>query len=511
MRYFLLIIVGISLGTILAEVYTKSPQLFGIKKENTNMYSKQLLSEPWQAHGDKSLSETTVPVNPGDFKYNNLVRITYNSYGQCLLEGKAASIAFESKDNYHPVALADYGKNCLEKEQSVDIPLQHFADESVLKSIDSLRISFWFSSNYKVDVKSILLTQGDITKITVTPGKKVKISQIRTVRPVFVLRSTTKKDITPSVTQTIEKKTPAYWPIQSVSSMKETKDKICNQDTEEFITQWVDKAKKLGVTYISLETPYDNPQCGDALAYTKTWIRIIRSRGLSIWHRHMPVTFEGIYNSKKLDGVDYLAQIKKYIIDNKEDFQQNDIFTPIPEPQNGGIAGITHCTHDVCQFADPAQFNRWLRSAMDVTENTFAEIGLKDQINIGFFGFDGFIAWGDNNPDWDGILEDETIERMGNITIDHYPEVVGSTMEEDLNELQALYPNVPIVIGEWGTIGEGNLKEQVKSAMSAAKRPNVIGFNYWNLGIGNNESLINEDFSEREHFATVQSFFEGKL
>ena len=121
------------------------------------------------------------------------------------------------------------------------------------------------------------------------------------------------------------------------------------------------------------------------------------------------------------------------------------------------------------------------------------------------------MAWGDNNPDWDGILEDETIARMGNITIDHYPEIVNDTMEHDLNDLQAKYPNVPIMIGEWGTISEGNLQEQVMQTMKAARRPNVIGFNYWNLGIGGNESLINEDFTEREQFATVEAFFHSTL
>lgn len=132
----------------------------------------------------------------------------------------------------------------------------------------------------------------------------------------------------------------------------------------------------------------------------------------------------------------------------------------------------------------------------------------KNNIKIGYYGFDGFVAWGHNNPDWEGILEDETIAKMGNITIDHYPEAVGTTMEEDLNELSSIYPGIPIVIGEWGTIGGGDLEAIVKTTMAAAKNhPNVIGFNYWHLGMGGNESLIDYDFNELIHFDEMKSFF----
>jgi hypothetical protein len=144
---------------------------------------------------------------------------------------------------------------------------------------------------------------------------------------------------------------------------------------------------------------------------------------------------------------------------------------------------------------------------MSASESAFASIGLSGQLKLGYYGFDGFVAWGHNNPDWNGILEDATIQAMGNITIDHYPNLVGTTMEADLNELQSLYPGVPIVIGEWGTVTDGDLTGQVNREMSSALRPGVIGFNYWHMGMGGHESLINDDFSLREHFNAVKSFF----
>ena len=305
---------------------------------------------------------------------------------------------------------------------------------------------------------------------------------------------------TPSPTTT------GSWPIQSVSSMKETKDRICGQRDQTFIDRWVDKAKELGANYVAVETPYDNPTCDNSVNYTWKWVNAIRSRGLKVWHRHMPLAFEGIYDTPKAKG-DYLTMIDDYIKNNWGMFREGDIFTPIPEPQNGGVGGVTYCAYGICIFDNQEHFNRWLREAIDAANNAFDQIGLGRKIKIGYFGFDGFVTWGSNNPDWQGILEDATIQKMGNVTIDHYPELIGQTMEQGLDEVMAKYPGLPIIIGEWGSAGNGDIEQQVRNSLGAAKRPGVVGFNYWHLGMGGNEALINEDFSNRPQYDEVQGFF----
>lgn len=291
--------------------------------------------------------------------------------------------------------------------------------------------------------------------------------------------------------------------------MKETKDRVCGPRDPAYIEQWVQRARLLGANYVAIETPYDNPACGDSLAYTKLWVSVVRAHGLSVWHRHMPLAFEGIYNTPKNKSADYLAQISAYIKENSSLFASGDIFTPIPEPQNGGISGVTYCSEGTCMFNGAGHFNQWLRDAITISDLSFAGIGLGGKIKIGYFGFDGFVAWGDNNPDWEGILEDETIKKMGNITIDHYPEAVGDTMEHDLDELMARYPGIPIIIGEWGTITGGDIQGQVLKSMQAAKRPGVVGFNYWHMGMGGNESIIGDDFSAKAQYDEVQRFYTG--
>ncbi len=312
----------------------------------------------------------------------------------------------------------------------------------------------------------------------------------------------------PTVTPSPILTTAPTWEIQSVSSMKETKDRVCNQRPRWWVEQWVDKAKALGVNYVAVETPYDSPTCGNAVAYTRMWVQVIRSRGLKVWHRHMPLAFEGIYDVPKNNQADYLAKIISYIKTQPDLFAADDIFTPTPEPQNGGIAGVTYCPESICQFRSKEHFNQWLRGAMSASSQAFYDIGLGGQLKIGYYGFDGFVAWGHQNPDWTGILEDATVEQMGNITIDHYPELVGDTMENSLNELEARYPGVPIIIGEWGTVTtNGSYVSQVHETMATSQRPSVKGFNYWHMGVGGNEALINDDFSTNPQYLTVKSYF----
>jgi hypothetical protein len=269
----------------------------------------------------------------------------------------------------------------------------------------------------------------------------------------------------------------------------------------------LDKAVELGANYVAVSTPYDNPDCGNSVDYTRTWVNAIRAHNLKVWHRHMPLAFESIYSTPKSNASDFKTMIVNYIHQNPDLFADEDIFTPIPEPQNGGIFGVTGCVDNICQFSSIETFNQWLRDIMTVSKDSFTAAG--KNLKIGYFGFDGYIAWGDNNPDWDGILEDATILQMGNITIDHYPELVGDTMDNDLTELEQRYPGVDIVIGEWGTATGLNTPQQVINSMgAAANHPSVKGFNYWQFGPGGaGEQLINDDFTNNTQFAAVSQYY----
>jgi hypothetical protein len=465
---------------------------------------RQILNEPWILSGSNGAAEAYAFFNKTDAVLrgqSNLV-LTFNTFGSCLLGGDASAIIFDQPaGRWNFVSLSEYAQPCYDGWQEVVIPLDHFSMLNLSKPIDNFHVRFWLPDDFRVSISSARV-------VSTSPHKKQELdpSPLPTINP----EPPSEPEPTPPP-PVAEDPTPANqhpWSIRSVSTMKEAKDRLCSPRSRDFIDQWVATAKELGVNYIALETPYDDPACGSALEHTREWVESIRAHNLKVWHRHMPLAFEGIYGVQKDPSKDYIAQITNYIRTNPHLFEAGDIFTPTPEPQNGGIKHITYCYQSICQFTDATHFNHWLREAITQSQQAFADIGLGGQIEVGYYGFDGFVAWGSNNPDWNGVLEDETVKVMGNITIDHYPEAIGDTMENALDELTKRYPGVPIVIGEWGAI-ENRSKPiiQVHNAMSAALRPEVIGFNYWHMGVGGHEALIDEDFNRLPHFEAVQSFF----
>ncbi|MDO8583522.1 MAG: hypothetical protein Q7R51_03245 [bacterium] len=447
------------------------------------------LTSPMILTGNNGAVEKYQKVDPNILKNSTTLQLTYNLHGMCALGGDASAIIFD-QNGWRYISLSNYGQNCKDGVQTVNIPLASFSGLNPnVPLTGSFHTRFWYSKSFTVDITSATLV-GSTTPI-VTPAP------ITTPAPTPIITPT------PAAVKT--------WAIQSIDAMKDTKDTICGQRSDIWINQFVGKAVELGANYVAISTPYDSPSCGNSTDYARRWVQAIRARGLNVWHRHMPLSFEGIYSVTKNNSSDYLNMISNYIKSNPDLFQPGDIFTPIPEPQNGGISGVTYCAAGVCQFSSKESFNLWLRNAMTISNNAFQSIG-KTGMKIGYFGFDGFVAWGDNNPDWHGILEDSTIAQMGNITIDHYPELIGDAMANDLNELKALYPNIPIIIGEWGTVTGQDVQNQVRTTMAAAKNAGVQGFNYWQFGPGGaGEQLINSDFANRIQFKDVQNFFKGLM
>jgi len=307
------------------------------------------------------------------------------------------------------------------------------------------------------------------------------------------------------------------WSIQSVDEMKYSKDVVCSQPSTTFIDQETSKAVELGANYIAVSGYYNNPACGNANTLLSNWVTSARSHNLKVWFRMKDLAFEGDYGVAKTtspDGMRHQKLMVDWIAANSSLIQTGDIFTPNAEPQNGGINGITYCGSPAnCQFTGKADFNLWLRQTHTMADLAIKAAG-KTGVKIGYYGFDGFIAAGLGNPDSQGQsqLEPATIALMGNVAIDHYPETIGHTLAQDMPYIkQAIGSTTPIVISEYGTITTSNqttAANQVSAFMTtAAAEPNVIGFNYWHMGPGGNEALINSDFTNRPSFTVVQDFY----
>ena len=558
---------GITLNLLLLVSLTMAAMSINEYVNNTQaVNSPKLMSSIWHLDGQKSLSDRELTVDPQLINQADSIRLTYDLHGLCLLPGEASALELRNDQGQKDfVSLANFGQNCLNGKQTVDIPTNNFADSS---NANKIGVSIWHQMPYGITISEIELvrTQKKLDLKTMIEKRRARLEKVLSKRPIAFVNPdpkiptpyigesptlTATPTLAPTPTPTpapilasaspaatlfptsrpnpvispspspTPSPTPAAtpqpsslplpsesnWDIRSVSSMKDTKDKLCSPSDRKYIEKWVDQAKELGVNYIALETPYNNPDCNNAYDYTKTWVEVIRSRGLNVWHRHMFLEFEGIYERQKNPQLDYISATAQYIQDHPELFAQNDIFTPAPEPQNGGIQDITYCHQDICIFQSKEEFNSWIRDITLASREAFENIGL-DNMKVGYFGFDGFVAWGSMNSDWEGILEKETVEIMGNITIDHYPQMVGDSMENALNELSAKYPDTPIIIGEWGAVKPTDQKAQIEDSMRAAlKFPQVKGFNYWHMGPEGQEALINSDLVPKDNFYLVQEFF----
>ncbi len=442
----------------------------------THADTRELLTSPWHFTMNNSASEKYGPT-VGSMASTTSVSVTYDLHGTCILGGDASAIIFD-QNGWKYASLSNYGTNCLNGSQTATIPVSAFG-LSTSSPVGTVHARFWYGSAATVDITSVVLNSP-----TAPPPPP----------PPPVATSTT-------------------WAIQSVDVMKYSKDVVCNQPSQATIDNMVQKAVDLGANYVAVSSYYDNPSCGSSLTLTQKWVSSIRSHGLKVWFRMKDLKFEGDYSQAKTFNPDGMRHQKLMVdwIANNNLVQNGDIFTPNAEPQNGGINGVTWCGSPAnCQFTGKDDFNIWLKQVQTLSDLAFKAKGLAS-VKVGYYGFDGFVAAGLGNPDWQGQsqLYASTIAMMGNVAIDHYPETIGHTLAQDLPTIkQAIGATTPIIISEYGSITSAPATTSITSFMTAAAaEPNIQGFNYWTLGPSGNEALINSDFTNRPGFDVVKSFY----
>lgn len=528
--------------------------------------STELLTSPWQFVMNNGDSQKYVTPAANVLNGKVSLTVTYDLNGTCLLGGDASALIFD-QSGWKYVSLSNYGQNCYDGEQIVTIPLSAFTGLNTASNITpSFHARFWKGTGgpYTVDITSAKLN----TPANVPPVATASATPTSGSGPLSVDFTASATDSDGTITSyawafgdgaTASTQNPSHtytatgnytstltvtdndggtdtdtvqitvtsnptWVLQSVDLMKYTKDVVCGtQPSDTFIANSISRAVELGATHVGIATPYENPTCGSSRDLAVRWITAARAAGLKIWHRHAHLAFEGIYSTSKTkspDGTRFHTATANWITANADLIAPGDIFTPEAEPQNGGIAGVTYCGNpSVCQFSSAADFNEWLRTAQLVSKlalqaNGFdvaTTLGDSNGVFVGLYGFDGFVTWGNDNPDHVGTskLEASTVAAMDNIiAIDHYPSA--QSMATDLDEAHAMWPNAQYVIGEYGTIGattETARQTAAEDAFSAfAARSWIKGVNYWHLH-WSNEGLLNTDFTKRANFTVVEGYY----
>src|SRR5947207_6116756 len=86
----------------------------------------QLVSS-WHMQGNKNFLIKQRLISPALLHRKNMLQITYDLHGLCLLPGDASAIILQTNRQKSSVSLSRYGKNCYDGEQTVQIPLHDFS------------------------------------------------------------------------------------------------------------------------------------------------------------------------------------------------------------------------------------------------------------------------------------------------------------------------------------------------------------------------------------------------
>lgn len=285
---------------------------------------------------------------------------------------------------------------------------------------------------------------------------------------------------------------PQTWQIQSVDTMKTSRDKARDAITDEEIQRQLNAIKGLGANYVAIDTPYD----AEFLPYLTRWVNLARSTGLKVWFRGNWSEWEGWFGyEKKLTPDDHLKKTYAFIIENSSLFADEDIFDSCPECENAG-----HWK----QPERDKQYNEFIQAQEENNANAFRAIGKKVYVNM------PSIIGGRAKE----VLTQETLNDLDNVVaIDHYikdPKNMGEYIEYFKEH------KTKVLVSEFGAPipdKNGNLTEEEQAvfvdklfAELYKQRSSVLGANYFVLNFGTTE-LLNPDYAPRKVYAVVKKYY----
>lgn len=269
--------------------------------------------------------------------------------------------------------------------------------------------------------------------------------------------------------------------LSSVDTMKFSRDTIRQPLSQQEITSIIKATALLNTSYITVDTQWDYP------AYMEQWIRAIRAVKRHIWFRTYPRQWEDTgENGRVMTPAQYLLSERTFILEHPSFFQAGDILDPCAEPEQGLYWDATYGVNWTSNAPGTATvaYNLFLRQATNIADESLHQQGIVGVITT-IRSINSFIA---THP---SVLEQATVDQLGVITVDSYPEqdtvipaVAARARVAELNTIEALW-HIPIVIGEMGysnqlpvddTVQQAVLKEEFAQLQSL---PYLVGMNYW--------------------------------
>lgn len=298
--------------------------------------------------------------------------------------------------------------------------------------------------------------------------------------------------------------------------MKYTKDVMAGQKSQSEIDAVTAALKTLGCTHVAVSCPYDSAASYASpvtAGYLNKWVSSVRAQGMNMFYRQTANEFEAIYSAPKngasglraggtakgvLAGSEpntYLKQLYDYVITNGPTlYQEGDMICPFPEPEGSGITGVAAANVAPDTWSSNSDFLKFLRDGITVVNKALATLStgsLRGKVFVGLYGQSGFITLGNvDNPN--GFLDVRTVDAMGVVGMDHYPNPY-TDMSTDLANYRSKYQK-PFMLCEWGTINEGtdaarlSAVSTVTNALKSMK--DAVSMNYWTVIGGANENVL---------------------
>ena len=292
---------------------------------------------------------------------------------------------------------------------------------------------------------------------------------------------------------------PTWWSIQSVDTMKYSRDMTAqmmdNPSFDTVIDKQISDIATLGSTHVAIATPYDE----EFVPMLTRWVLAARKHNLHVWFRGNFSGWEKWFDHKAITREEHTALLEKFIVNHKELFEDGDFFTACPECENGGLG-------DPRQTGDTEGHRQFLIREYNVAISSFAKINKKVSPALHSMNYDVAKL----------IMDKPTTKALGGIVaIDHYVKSP-KRLASDIASIAASSGG-KVFLGEFGVpIPDihGKLSADQQSAWirdaleNLIKEPSLIGVNYW-VNVGGSTELWNET-TARPAVKTITDFYTPK-
>ncbi|HVT01501.1 MAG TPA: carboxypeptidase-like regulatory domain-containing protein [Patescibacteria group bacterium] len=294
---------------------------------------------------------------------------------------------------------------------------------------------------------------------------------------------------------------PTWWTVQSVDTMKYSRDlsreKLDDPSFDDVIDKQVSQIAATGATHVAIATPYDE----EFYPILKRWVVAARAHHLKVWFRGNWSGWEEWFNYPKITRAEHIKKTEEFILKHKDIFEDGDVFTACPECENGGPG-------DPRMNGDVDGFRQFMIDEYKVTKTSFAKIN-KNVIS-NYDSMNGDVAR--------LVMDKSTTQAMdGIVAVDHYVE----TPDKLVGDLEQISQNSGgrIVLGEFGAPipdinGDMTEDEQaawIKSALSKlVDSPVVVGVNYW-TNMGSSTSIWNDNGTPRKAVDALKSIYSAPV